>query len=147
MEQKTPARGTNFWRLRSGAPADAPIPVLPTGKNRDRIHFARELAARTASIIPEGFTGVLPRGYTLLGQSLVLARFEMQGARGQALYGRHNQWGEREAHVFLRDLNDGWLTELSAYMRWQLRADPFANAIFQHALVHLHHDVTQRMRD
>lgn len=145
MEQKTPARGTSFWRLRPAMAADAFIPVMPQESQRPSVALARELAARTAAILPEGFAGVLPRGYTLLGQSLVLARFEMLGTRGQALYGRHNQWGERETTVFLRDLEDGWLTELSAYMRWQLRADPIANAVFQHALVHLHHDARQRL--
>ena len=136
MEQKTPARGSAFWRLR---PEPEAAPSLPIAENRERIAQARELAAQTVAILPEGFSGVLPRGYTLSGAFLVMARFEMDGGRGVALYGRHTHWSDKEANVFLKDLHQGWLTELSAYMRWQLRHDPVANAVFQHSLVHLHH--------
>ncbi len=112
----------------------------------EKVLVAKDLAAKAAVIIPDTFDKVLPRGYTISGKSLVMARFEMVGTRGQALYGRHSHWSEKEAAVFLRDIREGWLTELSAYMRWQLRQDPIANATFQHALVHLHDEATRRIR-
>ena len=144
MEQKTPARGNAFWRLRSTA-EDAPIPAAQATPPGSSVALARDLAARVITILPSDFSSVLPRGYTISGHHLVMARFEMEGSRGMALYGRHTHWGEREANVFLRDLNEGWLTELSAFMRWQLRQDPVSNAVFQHALVHLHHETQQRL--
>jgi len=141
VEQKTPAHGSSFWRLRPPVeiPDDVPLdPSIP-----ETMHIAKELAAKTAAILPTGFESVLPRGYTVSGNALIMARFEMVGTRGHALYGRHSHWGENETSVFIRDLCEGWLTELSSYMRWQLRNDPVANATFQHALVHLHHEAKQ----
>ena len=146
MEQKTPAKGTSFrWAPNGGEAANLP-PIKSASPGPEKVLVAREIAAKAAAIIPDTFDRVLPRGYTISGRALVMARFEMVGTRGQALYGRHNHWGEKEAAVFLRDIRDGWLTELGAYMRWQLRQDPVANAEFQHALVHLHDDATRRVR-
>jgi hypothetical protein len=142
MEQKTPARGHAFWRFRRTD--EQQHPAEDDASRSRRIEKAREIAARVAAILPAEFEGVLPRGYTLLGNCLVLARFEMEGTRGTALYARHTHWGERETAVFMRDLQEGWLTELSAYMRWQLRGNPVENAVFQHAMVHLNQDVMEQ---
>ncbi len=145
MEQKTPAHGTAFWRLPRlcAEPADS---VLINKPGPEKVLIARELAAKTAAIIPATFEKVLPRGYTVSGSGLVIARFEMIGASGVALYGRHSHWGEKETAVFLRDIKEGWLAELGSYMRWQLRHDPVANATFQHSLVHLHEEAMQRLK-
>lgn len=145
MERKTPLRSSGFWRLN---------PITEAARLRKSkactpgmVATARQVAARTVAILPEKFQGVLPRGYSVSNQNLVMARFEMVGAQGQALYGQHPHWGERETLAFLQDLEEGWLTELSAYMRWQLRRDPVANATFQHALVHLHHEAMSQLKD
>ncbi len=144
MEQKTPAHGSSFWRLRSGVELGLRAKAEPPGP--EMVQVSRDLAARAAAIIPPTFDRVLPRGYTVSGTSLVMARFEMVGTRGNALYGRHSHWGDKETAVFIKDLEEGWLTELSSYMRWQLREDPIANATFQHALVHLHHEAMQQLK-
>lgn len=145
MEQKTPAHGTAFWRLPrlAGESADS-TPINKPGP--EKVLVARDLAAKAAAIIPATFEKVLPRGYTVSGTALIMARFEMIGLRGHALYGRHSHWGEKETVVFLRDIQEGWLTELGSYMRWQLRLDAVANATFQHALVHLHEEAMQRLK-
>lgn len=143
MEQKTPAHGSAFWRPRPVA--EAPPSAAGDNASPEKLQAVREIAAKSAAIIPSGFERVLPRGYTVNGAALIMARFEMIGTRGHALYGRHSHWGEKEANVFLRDIREGWLTELSAFMRWQLRTDPIANAIFQHALVHLHDEAMKRL--
>lgn len=144
MEQKTPARGTAFSLPRpiasagaSSAANSAPI----AGTISTQVAQARDLAARVASIIPEKFEHVMPRGYTVSNHGLIMARFEMEGSRGNAVYGRHTNWGEKEAGIFLQDIKEHWLSELGTYMRWQLRTDPITNATFQHALVHLKHDI------
>lgn len=144
MEQKTPAHGTAFWRLprSSGETADS-APISKPGP--EKVLVARELAAKVAAIIPVTIEKVLPRGYTVGGTALIMARFEIVGSRGIALYGRHSHWSEKETTVFLRDIKEGWLTELGSYMRWQLRLEPVANATFQHALVHLHEEAMQRL--
>jgi hypothetical protein len=143
---KTPAQGTAFRRpLNGGEVANRP-PISGHMPGPEKVLVAKDIAAKAAAILPDTFERVLPRGYTINGNALVMARFEMIGTRGQALYGRHNHWGEKEATVFLRDLKDGWLAELGAYMRWQLRQDPIANAEFQHALVHLHDEASRRIK-
>jgi hypothetical protein len=123
--------------------------VIPSAKPpqpaEKLVQTARELAQATAAILPEGFDRVLPRGYSMSGSTLLMARFEIVDMRGQALYARHTAWGPKESQVFVRDLKEGWLDELSSFMRWQLRADPPANAIFQHALVHLKDDANKRL--
>jgi hypothetical protein len=145
VEQKTPAHGTAFWRLpRSVSESDDSAIIHTPGP--EHLLVARELAAKAATIIPATFDKVLPRGYTVAGSALVMARFEMIGTCGHALYGRHRYWGAKETTVFLRDIKEGWLTELGVYMRWQLRLDPVANATFQHALVHLHEEAMQRLK-
>ncbi len=145
MEQKTPSHGTAFWRM--------PKPVIePAGSatantpGPEKVQLARELAAKAAEIIPSTFEKVLPRGYTVAGSVLIMARFEIIGSRGYALYGRHSHWGDKETVVFLRDIEEDWLAELGSYMRWQLRHDPLANATFQHALVHLQEEAAQRVK-
>lgn len=137
MEQKTPARGHSFGPTRVGPAPIRPAAIKP---DHDLVLIARNIAQSFASILPDGFDKVLPRGYSLTGHALLMARYEVIESRGQALYARHNHWGDKEARMFLRDLKDGWLDEVSSFMRWQLRTDPVQNAIFQHALVHVKDD-------
>lgn len=143
MEQKTPAHGTFINMKPRVAEPVSPPPAEPV--DAEKIEIVREIAANVAAIIPGSFDRVLPRGYTVNGTALIMARFEMIGTHGHALYGRHAHWGEKEANVFLRDIREGWLMELAAFMRWQLRTDPVTNAIFQHALVHLDHNAKTRL--
>lgn len=142
VEHKTPARGHIFGlpRIKITASNPTPPPSRPLF-----VSVAREVAHRVVEILPEGFDRVMPRGYTLSKETLLMAKFETNQGRGQALYARHCNWGEKEAMVFLRDLKEGWLDELESFMRWQLRTAPPANAMFQHALVHLQADVSKRL--
>lgn len=144
MEQKTPARGHTFGLPRLGV---APFTSAASSRagHPAYVYVAREIAHSIIAIIPEGFDRILPRGYSMAGAALLMARFEAAGIRGQALYARHTTWGEKESNMFIRDLKDGWLNELSAYMRWQLRDNPAANAVFQHALVHLQEETMRRL--
>lgn len=142
MEQKTPARGHSLGRKIIGA---APVPVLNTSQHKNVVQVARDIAQALASMLPEGFDKVLPRGYSLAGHALLMARFEIVETRGQALYARHPNWTEKEARVFVRDIKDGWLDEVSSFMRWQFRGAPIDNAVFQHALVHVKDDGMRRL--
>lgn len=141
MEHKTPARGHLFGLPRIKITASNPTPTT----RPLFVVVAREVAQRVADIMPEGFDRVMPRGYFISKGTLLMAKFETDQGRGQALYARHCNWGEKEAMVFLRDLKEGWLAELESFMRWQLRTAPPANAQFQHALVHLQADVAKRL--
>lgn len=125
--------------------------VSPLGRPAGRqsqsvaVVLARELAQAAIAAIPERFEPVMPRGYSLSGRSLLMVRFDRSTAHGQPVYARHTTWSEREARMFLQDLREGWLDELSSFMRWQLRANPIVNATVQHALVHLKADAEKRL--
>jgi len=142
VEQKTPAGGLSLGRtIRTAERGHASAPAITP----QAVAAARQIAENTVAVLPTSFDRVLPRGYSLVGQALLMARFETVNLRGQALYARHPAWGEREAAVFLRDLKEGWLDEVASFMRWQLRTDPVANAIFQHAMVHLKANTFQQL--
>lgn len=142
MEQKTPARGHTFGPNSIGT---AKLRVLTATPQKSVAQVARDIAQALAAMLPEGFDKVLPRGYSLAGHALLMARFEIVETRGQALYARHPNWTEKEARVFIRDIKDGWLDEVSSFMRWQFRGAPIDNAIFQHALVHVKDDAMRRL--
>lgn len=107
---------------------------------QDLIARARATARRIAMLLPPGFNRALPRGYTLNGGALVMLKVEMQPRGLQTLYGEHHRWGAGEAAAFERDIANGWLSELAAFMRWQLRAEPKENMAFQTALRELRYD-------
>ncbi|MGI8907675.1 MAG: hypothetical protein ACR2IE_14435 [Candidatus Sumerlaeaceae bacterium] len=99
--------------------------------SRDLIDRARSAARRVAMLLPPGFNRALPRGYTLNGGALSMLKVEFVSGVARPLYGEHHRWGSAEAAAFERDILDGWLSELAAFMRWQLRAEPNENIAFQ----------------
>jgi hypothetical protein len=78
----------------------------------------------------------MPRGYTVSSGMLIMTKFQPEGSGplDSTLYGRHESWGPSESREFLKDLHEGWLGELAAFMRWQLRDNRKAFEVFQQSL-------------
>lgn len=101
------------------------------------VREGRKLAAEIAALFPSNFNRALPRGYTLCSGALVILKVGFDGGAQAHLYGSHQRWGVAECSAFLKDVQEGWLPELGAFMRWQLRGEPEANARFQTGLLQL----------
>lgn len=130
MELLSHAATSSFDRRRNRAQANAASLIL----SQELIDRARASARRIAMLLPPGFSRALPRGYTLNGGALVMLKLDYAGGSPRPLYGEHHRWGTAEAAAFERDIRDGWLAELAAFMRWQLRTEPQENMAFQQGL-------------
>ena len=125
LSQAVTSSSVDRRRLRSQATAASLI------LSQELIERARTTARRIAMLLPPGFSRALPRGYTLSGGALVMLKVEFLAGQPRPLYGEHHRWGTAEAAAFERDIQDGWLIELAAFMRWQLRTEPKENLAFQ----------------
>jgi len=114
-------------------------PVSIQGRFEEELILeARILAERVARIFPADFTRALPRGYTVSGCTLVILKVDTHPVGSHRhMYGGHMRWGFEESAAFLKDIRDGWLAELGAFMRWQLRDDAAESVKFQASLAAL----------
>lgn len=101
------------------------------------VREGRRLASDISALFPSNFNRALPRGYTLCSGALVILKVGFDGATHAHLYGSHQRWGPAECSAFLKDVREGWLSELGAFMRWQLRGEPEASSRFQTGLLQL----------
>jgi hypothetical protein len=130
VEQLSHAVSVAVDRRRSRLQATATSLIL----TKELIDRARATARRIAVLLPPGFNRALPRGYTLNGGALTMLKVDFVAGVPRTMYGEHHRWTSTEAAAFERDIQDGWLTELGAFMRWQLRLEPRENIVFQEGL-------------
>lgn len=92
------------------------------GNDSQIIFRARKIAKEIVKFIPKDLECILPRGYCVKNSQLILCKSQYGFIQG-VVYKCHSQWDNREAAIFLSDIEEGWISELILYLKWHYRHD------------------------